>query len=98
MQSRRCAARRSGRFVRMVGGVVAMRMTCRPFVVFSVVVAMPVLGDLRFELGVPFGFGDSKGDAIVGRGVRGVGQKRAERHRKSEDEAQHRSVDPVRHD
>lgn len=63
-----------------------------------VAVAMPMLGDLRFDLGVPLDLGDRKRDQIVGWGVRGMGQERTERRRESEDEAQDGSVDPVRHD
>lgn len=64
-----------------------MRMTGHLLVFLPIVVAMAVLGDLCFELRVPFGLGSHKGDRIVRWGMRGMGQQRAERHRASDDEA-----------
>lgn len=58
----------------MIGGIVTVRVTGRPFVVLPVVVAMAVLGDLGFELGVPLRFDGRKGNGIVRRGVRGMRQ------------------------
>jgi len=72
-----------------------MGMTRHPFVVFSIGVAMPVLGDLRFKLGVPLGGREDY--RIVRWRVCGMRQQRAERHRKSDSEAKNDSVDTVRH-
>lgn len=84
--------------MRVIGGIMTVRMTGSPLVIVAVVVAMAVLGDRRFELGVPFRLGSREGNRIVRRRVRGMRQQRAERHRKSEDDAQHRPDDPIRYD
>lgn len=55
------------------------------FVMCNVFVAVPMLGDLSFELGDPLG---CKQELIVGWGVRGMGQQRAKRHCKCNGEAE----------
>ena len=82
----------------MIGRVVAMSMPGRPFVILAFVVAVLVLGDLCFELSVPFSFGHRERYWIMRRRVRSVGQQRAEGHREGDDEAKNGSADAVRHD
>ena len=81
----------------MVGGVMAVRVTGHPLVL-PVVVAVAVLDDLRFELRVALFLCRRKRDHIVGRGVRGMWQQRAEGHREGDDETQDGAADAVRHD
>ncbi|WP_157796361.1 hypothetical protein [Brucella intermedia] len=45
----------------------AVRVTGHPLIVFAVIVAVPVIGDLRFKLGVSLCLGQSQGDRIVRR-------------------------------
>ncbi|MDF1598646.1 hypothetical protein PZ895_02505 [Mesorhizobium sp. YIM 152430] len=55
------------------------------FAISNFVVAVPMLGDLSFELGEPLG---GKEELIAGWQVRGMGQQRAKRHCKCNGEAE----------
>lgn len=61
----------------MVGGVVAMQMAGQSLAVRTIIVRMPVLGDLGGKFQMAFGFSLGNGERIM----RGRGTRRSEQQR-----------------